>query len=173
MRLRLRLRQTPRQMPRQTPRQSDAPPDAPTRLETRNRQAMPGFVLLRHVNNHGTSRSYLPRNTDVRRFGALPAIFALLHHHIHTPQQGHTSHVPFTAHSTTAGSAVPPHETAKPAIPETTKSGTAPSRICRQNKPHPHSNTHPFPSDYAGTPRSARFLYTCWAWRLYVAFGVT
>ena len=114
---------------------------------------------LRPVNNHDTSRSYLPRNTDVRRFGALPAIFALLHHHIHTPQQGHTSHVPFTAHSTTAGSSVPPHETAKPAIPETTKSGTTPARICRQNKPHPHSNTHPFPSDYAGTPRSARFLY--------------
>ena len=42
-------------------------------------QAMPGFVPLGPVNSHGTFRSYLPRNTSVRRFRALPASFAVLH----------------------------------------------------------------------------------------------
>ena len=39
---------------------------------------MPGVAPLGSVNNHGTPRSYLRRNTPVRCFGAFPASFAVL-----------------------------------------------------------------------------------------------
>ena len=54
------------------------PPEATTRLRTHGR--CPGSFPDPPQNTHGTPRSYLPRNTAVRRFGGFPAPFvAVLH----------------------------------------------------------------------------------------------
>ena len=54
-----------------------ARPEATTRLRTHGR--CPGSFPDPPQNTHGTPRSYLPRNTAVRRFGALPVAFVVLH----------------------------------------------------------------------------------------------
>ena len=53
------------------------PPEATTRLNTHGR--CPGSFPDSPQNTHGTPRSYLPRNTALRRFGALPVALAVLH----------------------------------------------------------------------------------------------
>ena len=51
-------------------------PEPTTRLRTHGR--CPGSFPDSPQNTHGTPRSYLPRNTAVRRFGAFPASFVVL-----------------------------------------------------------------------------------------------
>ena len=53
------------------------PPEATTRLRTHGR--CPGSFPDSPQNTHGTPRSYLPRNTAVRRFGAFPASLVAIH----------------------------------------------------------------------------------------------
>ena len=53
------------------------PPEATTRLMAHGR--CPGSFSDSPKNTHGTSRSYLPRNTAVRRFGAFPALLVAIH----------------------------------------------------------------------------------------------
>ena len=53
------------------------PPEPTNRLRTHGR--CPGSFPDSPQNTHGTPRSYLPRNTAVRRFGGFPAPFAVLH----------------------------------------------------------------------------------------------
>ena len=81
VRLRLRLRQDARhRRPPPTPATNarhQRPREAKTRAGTRGR--CPGSFPDSPQNTHGTPRSYLPRNTAVRRFGGFPAPFAVLH----------------------------------------------------------------------------------------------
>ena len=53
------------------------PPGATTRLITHGR--CPGSFPDSPQNTHGTPRSYLQRNTTVRRFGGFPASFAVIY----------------------------------------------------------------------------------------------
>ena len=62
---------------RASPSAPSGPPEATTRLRTHGR--CPGSFPDSPQNTHGTPRSYLPRNTAVRRFGALPVAFVVLH----------------------------------------------------------------------------------------------
>ena len=107
------------------------PPEATTRLMTHGR--CPGSFSDSPKNTHGTSRSYLPRNTAVRRFGAFPALLVA----IHLPsrqKQNEPRHSHGTAEPQSRGAAEPRSRGA--AMPRCR--GAAEPRSCGAAEPRGH-----------------------------------